>query len=162
MVNVKPVSLQAGGSENLSEICVVLVCGKPCEWVWCCETGMSDVFVSAGINLRGHIEPEDWKTLEWHGQGERSGHLCLVGLQRDLESFYGGGVEAKQKWVEYVFFLDYCHGSVWGIERSDVWPKGRVILYASPLAREMPCAWPLAKEMPCAWPLARETLCVWT
>lgn len=75
MVNVKLASSLAGGSENLSEICVALVCGRPCEWVWCCETGTSDVFVSVGMNQRGRIGPEDWKTLECCGQGEKSEYL---------------------------------------------------------------------------------------
>lgn len=63
MVNVKPASFLAEDSENLSAICAVLECGKPCEWVWCCVMGMSAVFVSAGRNQRLHIYLEDWKTL---------------------------------------------------------------------------------------------------
>lgn len=124
--------------------------------------GMSDVFVSVGINSRARIEPEDWKALELHGQTERSRHLCPVGLQEDLESFCGGGVEAKQTRAEYLFFLDYCHGFVWGIERSDVWPQGRATLYASVLAREMPCTWTQVKETLYAWTQMMETLSSWT
>lgn len=145
MVTVKPASLLVGGSENLSEICVALVCEKPCEWVWYYfETGTSGVFVSVGMNQRGRIELEDWKTLVCYVQREKSDYLCPVGLQEDLESFYGGGV--KQRRVEYVFFLDYCHDSVSGIERGDVWPQERVTLYAWPRVREMLCFWTQVKE----------------
>lgn len=134
MVNAKPASLLVGGSENLSEIYVAPVCEKPCEWVWCYETGTSDVFVSVGMNQRGHIGLEDWKKLECCG--EKNEYLCL-GLQGD---FCGGEVGVKQKRAEYVFFLDYCHDSVSGIERSDVWPQERATLYAWPRVGEMLCA----------------------
>lgn len=98
--------------------------------------GTSDVFVSVGMNQRGRIWPEDWKTLECCGQGEKSEYLCPVGLQGD---FFGGGVGEKQKRVEYVFFLDYCHDSVSGIERSDVWLQERATLYAWSQVREILC-----------------------
>lgn len=47
-----------------------------------------------------------------------------------MESFGGDEEEVKQKRVEYVFFLDWCHDSFWGIERCDVWSQGKVTLYA--------------------------------